>query len=57
MADLVVIVGVLAFLAVCMAYVLGCGRIIGPDTPEAGTESETDDADRVSLPSVPGSAR
>jgi hypothetical protein len=31
MADLVVIVGVLAFFAICVAFVSGCDRIIGPD--------------------------
>jgi hypothetical protein len=31
MADLVVIVGVLAFFAVCVWFVWACDRIIGPD--------------------------
>ncbi len=32
MADLVVIVGVVAFFAIAVAYVAGCDRIIGPET-------------------------
>ena len=31
MADLVVIVGVLAFFAICVWFVWACDRIIGPD--------------------------
>jgi hypothetical protein len=31
MADLVVIVGVIAFFAVCVWFVWACDRIIGPD--------------------------
>ena len=53
MADLVVVFGVLAFVAICVAYVAGCDRIIGPDV----VEGESVDGDRVSLPSVPGSGR
>jgi len=52
MADLVVIVGVVAFFAICAAYIAGCDRIIGPDA----AETATDDADRSSLPPVPGTA-
>ncbi len=54
MADLVVIVGVVAFVAICVAYVVGCDRIIGPDTTVE--EPEVGDADSISLPSVPGTA-
>jgi hypothetical protein len=35
MADLVVIVGVIAFFAICVWFVWACDRIIGPD-PESG---------------------
>jgi hypothetical protein len=49
-ADLVVIVGVVAFLAVCLAYVVGCDRIIGPD----GADQAEGDPERVDLPAVPG---
>jgi hypothetical protein len=31
MADLVVIVGVIAFFAICIGLVWACDRIIGPD--------------------------
>jgi hypothetical protein len=31
MADLVVIVGVIAFFAICVWFVRACDRIIGPD--------------------------
>ncbi len=35
MADLVVVIGVFGFVAVCVAYVVGCDRIIGPDVVRA----------------------
>jgi hypothetical protein len=31
MADLLVVVTILAFFALCVAFVYGCDRIIGPD--------------------------
>ena len=31
MADLVVVVGVIAFFAICVGFVWACDRIIGPD--------------------------
>jgi hypothetical protein len=31
MADLVVIIGVVAFFAICVWFVWACDRIIGPD--------------------------
>lgn len=34
MADLVVIVGVVAFFAISALYVAACDRIIGPDEPD-----------------------
>jgi hypothetical protein len=37
MADLVVIVGVIAFFAICVWFVWACDRIIGPD-PDPQTE-------------------
>jgi hypothetical protein len=46
MADLVVVVGVLAFFALSVALVWGCDRIIGPDpdpqaeTPDAAQPQE-----------------
>lgn len=36
MADLVVIVGVIAFFAICVWFVWACDRIIGPD-PDSTT--------------------
>jgi hypothetical protein len=39
-ADLVVIVGVIAFFAVCVWFVGACDRIIGPD---ADVQSPSDD--------------
>jgi hypothetical protein len=43
MADLFVVVTVLAFFALCVALVWGCDKIIGPDDNEALD-------DRVSAP-------
>jgi hypothetical protein len=34
MADVVVVVGVIAFFAICVGFVWACDRIIGPD-PES----------------------
>lgn len=34
MADLLVVVTVVAFFGLCVALVWGCDRIIGPDEPE-----------------------
>jgi hypothetical protein len=31
MADFFVVIGVLAFFALCVAFVYGCDRMIGPD--------------------------
>ena len=47
MADLVVIVGVIAFFAICVWFVWACDRIIGPD-PDADVSelTETQDAAR-----------
>ena len=42
MADLWVILAILAFFGLCVAFVYGCDRIIGPD----------DDSDLDSDPSV-----
>jgi hypothetical protein len=53
MADLFVVVTVLAFFGLCVGLVRGCDKIIGPDEPgeleDAGLES-------VDLP-VEGAAR
>jgi hypothetical protein len=55
MADVVVIVGVVGFLAICVAYVAGCDRVVGPDAP--ADDAQVGEVDAVSLPSVPGTAR
>jgi hypothetical protein len=39
MADLVVIVGVVAFFAICVWFVRACDRIIGPDPEQQVSES------------------
>ena len=41
MADLVVIVGVLAFFAICVWFVWACDRIIGPDSDYEQQMSES----------------
>jgi hypothetical protein len=40
MADVVVVVGVIAFFAVCAWFVRACDRIIGPDPDPDGQPSE-----------------
>lgn len=37
MTDLVLIVATLAFVAICVAYIGWCDRIIGPDEPADGS--------------------
>ena len=39
MADLLVIVALLGFFALCVAFVRGCDRIIGPDDAEELADS------------------
>jgi hypothetical protein len=41
MADLVVVVGVVAFFVIAVLYVAGCDKIIGSDT-DGGAGSEVD---------------
>ena len=36
MADLIVIIGVLAFFAIAALFVVACDRIIGPDENQNG---------------------
>jgi len=45
MADVSVLLLILAFFALCVAFVRGCESIIGPDAEELAPPSE-DDADR-----------
>jgi hypothetical protein len=40
-ADLVFVVVVVAFFALCVAYVRLCDRIIGPDAPGRGPAAAT----------------
>jgi hypothetical protein len=35
MADLLVVVGLVAFFGLCLAFVRGCDQIIGPDAAES----------------------
>ena len=47
MGDLLFVAVVVAFFAVTLAYVKGCERIVGPDTPlpeGEGVEAAGDDA-------------
>jgi hypothetical protein len=44
MADLVVVVGVIAFFAICVWFVWACDRIIGPDPDEQLVPSEVSEA-------------
>jgi hypothetical protein len=46
MADLVVVVGIVAFFAICALYVVACDRIIGPD-PDPGAVAEADTQELV----------
>jgi hypothetical protein len=43
MADLWVVVATAAFFAVCVAFVWGCDRIIGPDEAELLDETDVTD--------------
>ena len=40
MADLVVVVGVVAFFAICVGFVWACDRIIGPDPDQPAEPAE-----------------
>ena len=54
MADVFVVVTVLAFFGLCVGLVWGCDKIIGPDEPgeleDAGLES-------IDVPAVEGAVR
>jgi hypothetical protein len=41
MADLVVVVGVLAFFGLCVLFVRACDSIIGPDPTDSPTDNDT----------------
>ncbi len=44
MADVVVLLLMIGFIAVCVAYVRWCDRIIGPDPVPAPNGAETEPA-------------
>jgi hypothetical protein len=45
MADLLVVVTVLAFFGLCVAFVWGCDKIIGPDEHDLLDEARSDETD------------
>ena len=55
-ADLWVVLTVLAFFGVCVAFVRGCDRIIGPDDAEDFFDDESPDADAVQIDQLEGAA-
>ena len=47
MADLIVVVGVIAFFAICVWFVWACDRIVGPDPePEDRLDAEPTEPSR-----------
>jgi hypothetical protein len=44
MADLLVLILVLGFFGLCVAFVYGCDRIIGPDDEADFDDEDLDDA-------------
>lgn len=42
MADLVYVAIILAFTAICIAYIGWCDRIIGPDQPDTASDPSAD---------------
>jgi hypothetical protein len=48
MADLWVVLAIVAFFALCVAFVWGCDRIIGPDEL-AESDDERDDAGEAAV--------
>jgi hypothetical protein len=49
MTDLVLIVATLAFVAICVAYIGWCDRIIGPDEPYGDAAGMAPPADAVGV--------
>jgi hypothetical protein len=47
MADLWVVLAVIGFFAVCVAFVWGCDRIIGPDDAELLDDTTPERTDEV----------
>ena len=56
MADLVVVVGVLAFFAISALFVAGLDRLVGRDDDVMG-EGESDDAGREGLAAMTEASR
>ena len=54
MADVFVVVTVLAFFGLCVGLVWGCDKIIGPDEPESLDRA---DAESLDAPVAEGAAR
>jgi hypothetical protein len=53
MADLVVVLGVLAFFGICVLFVRACDAIIGPDPTDAPAESDAPaEPDAVAAPTT-----
>jgi hypothetical protein len=46
MADVWVLLLIVAFFALCVGFVRGCDRIIGPDADELGSTSPEADTER-----------
>jgi hypothetical protein len=57
LADLWVVLTVLGFFAVCIAFVRGCDRIIGPDNAEDYFDEETPDGEIAPAELAGGAAR
>jgi hypothetical protein len=55
MGDLLFVAVVVAFFAVTLAYVKGCERIVGPDTPLPDEDVEATRDDVVTTASMGGS--
>ena len=51
MADLVVVVGMIAFFAIAALFVAACDWIIGPDPAPAAVASDVDEIDVVEVTS------
>jgi hypothetical protein len=56
-ADLWVVLTVLGFFAVCVAFVRGCDRIIGPDDAEDLFDDETPEGDASPVGQLEAAAR
>ena len=55
MADLLVLILVLGFFGVCVAFVYGCDRIIGPDDDADLDDADLDDTSAEDMAGKPDS--